>query len=566
MKIDSIDKSIYELLSGSFFKIPRFQRPYAWDKENVDEFWGDAVVEGNGDYFIGSIVTYNDGDSRAIVDGQQRITTIILLLCALRDAFNSADLKNEAQGIQALIERKDIDNKLRYVLRTETSYPFFQEHILRPGDPEGLPVAEGPEEAALRQAFDLLTEKVSTVVQAAEGNASLNKTKKQRKIEKDLKSIRDGILALNLISVELDNEDDAYIIFETLNTRGKDLTPGQLVKNHFTKHIKQDNKDVDFVRDNWQELCRILESSRADIDVDSFLLHYWLSKHDYVPQKKLFKSFKKSVTKAKAKAVLSELIEEAPTYRTIFEPAYRQSWNPEEGSIRGALDGLCTFHVRQPTPVVLAVLRAYWAKDLSRTNAERALTMIERFHFVFTAVASKSSSGGISKMYASLAQRLTSASKTDKPTIVNELRKKLQDRWPDYAEFEAGFLALRLSEAYTKNRRLVRYILGRMDQAVRKPPVNMGEMTIEHLASQANTDGVDSEHVAMVGNLCLVTKMANEKNLRDQDPAAKVAILKRESPPHLDDFYTGAGDWNNAAIEARTRALADVAFNVVWRK
>ena len=83
MKITCLDKSIAKLLTESFYRIPRFQRPYSWDRTNVEDFWKDAVVENEGQYFIGNFVVYDDKTAMGIVDGQQRLTTITLLLCAL---------------------------------------------------------------------------------------------------------------------------------------------------------------------------------------------------------------------------------------------------------------------------------------------------------------------------------------------------------------------------------------------------------------------------------------------------------------------------------------------------
>src|SRR4030042_6233456 len=122
MKINSIDRDLRELLNSAFYIIPRFQRPYSWDKENVQDFWNDAIANREDDYFIGSFVVYKIGeDSFGIVDGQQRITTITMLLCAIRDAFLVNGFVDLSEGMHGLIERKDINNRINYVLQTETS-------------------------------------------------------------------------------------------------------------------------------------------------------------------------------------------------------------------------------------------------------------------------------------------------------------------------------------------------------------------------------------------------------------------------------------------------------------
>lgn len=134
MKIESKPQDIVTLLSSGFYRIPPFQRPYSWDRENVQDFWNDAVQENRGDYFIGSMVVYKDGkQSFGIVDGQQRLTTITILLCALRKVCDREGFKSLAGGIHQLVERQTIEDKKEFVLLTDTSYPYFQQYIQKRG-------------------------------------------------------------------------------------------------------------------------------------------------------------------------------------------------------------------------------------------------------------------------------------------------------------------------------------------------------------------------------------------------------------------------------------------------
>src|SRR6266496_1273530 len=158
MQIKPVDRTISQLLESGFYKIPRFQRPYSWDKENVDDLWSDAIANEDPDYFIGSFVLFKEkehGNVYMVVDGQQRLTTLTLLLASVRNALDKLQLPNLAAGIQKLIEREDINNERRFVLQTETSYPFLQEHIQKHGAPEAKKPASGEQEA-LELAFDYL--------------------------------------------------------------------------------------------------------------------------------------------------------------------------------------------------------------------------------------------------------------------------------------------------------------------------------------------------------------------------------------------------------------------------
>lgn len=110
-----------------------------------------------------------------------------------------------------------------------------------------------------------------------------NEDKVLNKIKK-LIQLRDSLLNLNLIFVILDSEDDAYLIFETLNTRGKDLAVTDLVKNHFTKLLKSKGS-VDAAKMKWSQILETIHNSSADISSDTFIYHFWASRYDAIPLK-----------------------------------------------------------------------------------------------------------------------------------------------------------------------------------------------------------------------------------------------------------------------------------------
>lgn len=133
MIIESDDVSIGVLLKSRYLLIPRFQRPYSWERDHVTDFWNDAVIDNTEDnYFIGSMVSFKHSRYHyGIVDGQQRLTTAMILLCIIRDRLTEYGFTDEAEGLHTnFIERKNIDNKNEYILKTETSFPYFQGQIL----------------------------------------------------------------------------------------------------------------------------------------------------------------------------------------------------------------------------------------------------------------------------------------------------------------------------------------------------------------------------------------------------------------------------------------------------
>lgn len=102
VEIKPIDQTVKTLLESFFYRVPRFQRPYSWDRENVADFWNDAITSEDPDYFIGSFVVYKNAqssDTMLVVDGQQRLTTVTLLLAALRESLVQEGHVDLAKGI-----------------------------------------------------------------------------------------------------------------------------------------------------------------------------------------------------------------------------------------------------------------------------------------------------------------------------------------------------------------------------------------------------------------------------------------------------------------------------------
>jgi uncharacterized protein with ParB-like and HNH nuclease domain len=318
----------------------------SWEREHIEDFWNDSIRESSGDYFIGSMVVYEiTADTYGVVDGQQRLTTITMLLGVIREAFKNIGEESLAKGTQGMIERKDLDDELNYILQTESSYPYFHENVQKYDDSDVEDTPAKKEEEFIKKGFDTLKKLINQELKSIDESTTLTDEEKQNQKTSRLKEIRDKILDLKVIYIELGNEDDAYIIFETLNTRGKDLRVSDLVKNHLTKMLPKKNKYVDLSKDKWTEARTIIEGSEADLNMDSFLHHYWLSKYEYTTQKKLFKSLKQTVKKSNAKGFLDQILNEAKVYRESLDTSYR-NWAKEEAELRNSLNALRIFNVK----------------------------------------------------------------------------------------------------------------------------------------------------------------------------------------------------------------------------
>lgn len=567
MKISSIDKNIKSILSSNYYTIPRFQRHYSWNEENIYDFWNDTIVDSDSDYFIGSIVVFESGADRyGIVDGQQRLSTITMVLCALRNAFAKEGESGLAQAVHQLIERPDIDNKTRFVLQTETSFPYFQEHIQKFGKPSMQPKV-GEEEKDIAAAFERISKYIEDTVNSVKINPSLKQDKKAHEIQEKLVGIRDKILNLKVIFVQLDNEDDAYTIFETLNTRGKDLNVADLVKAYLTHWIPTKNAGVDTPKLLWNQVVETIEESSADLDIVVFIHHYWLSTHDYTTVKKLYKEIRKNIKKTNAKEFLDQLVNDSKIYREIHEVSFAK-WKLEEQQIKDSLDAFTVFRIRQQVPMILSVMRDYRAGLLKKKDVQEILAAIEDFHFIFTAVTSQRSSGGISQMYASAAKILACSEKPDgRIKVLKDLRSKLKKKMPSFDEFIVDFREIKYSDYFTKQKKLVQYILCHAHRDC-NPGISCdySRMTIEHLASQNQPVGssTDKEHIAQLGNLILVPDKLNSTKLGNKTFTEKRKILI-DNKVSIDEIIQKASSWGNAEIDARTAFLADLAYNKIWK-
>lgn len=568
MKIESTDQDIRTLLSSGYYRIPRFQRPYSWDRDNIQDFWNDIIKDQSADYFIGSMVVYKEGNQRyGVVDGQQRLTTITILLCVLRNFFEKLGHADLARGIQGLVERNNIENQQEFVLSTETSYPFFQDHIQKWGRPE-VDTSQLKEEDNLRNSYTQLTSLVMGAIQSIEDNTTITEREKQKQKKEVLIEIRDALLNLKIIFVKMDNEDDAYIIFETLNTRGKDLSLSDLVKNHLTKHLRNKSKSIDQTKIKWEKILETIESSSSDISTDTFIHHFWLSKYEYLPSKKIFKELKKQVTNTNARNFLDSLAKDSVIYRYIHETNYK-TWSKPEKDVRNSLDALQAFRVQQQTPCVLSLAREYENKKLKIRHLKEALFSIENFHFLFTAVTSQRSSGGISGMYASLGRRLYEAVDTQECVqIIKELKEKLRERIPDKSEFKALFPHIIYTNNFSKQRKLVKYILVNLYKHTNKNgvPTDFDSMTIEHLIPQSligKTTNYTDQIIGQLGNLILVDESTNLQ-LSEKAFSEKMQILKTSQYP-LPDELKDKTQFTHKDIDERTDLLAEVAYDTIWK-
>ncbi|QQN88395.1 DUF262 domain-containing protein [Acinetobacter variabilis] len=582
MKIDAADKDIGDILNLGYFKIPRFQRPYSWELDEVQTFWDDVVNGSTDDYFIGSMVAYQiNKPYYGIVDGQQRLTTITLMLAALRNAFFRLGNDNLAKGIHQFIERENVDYENEYILNAETSFPYFHSQIQ--AYPDEIIVSDndiGVEEQNLKNAFDRiesnLIKELTNLPLKRKYEFDKLKDKKytfsleeddQKKVTEYLRNIRDKIRSLKLVFINLDNEEDAYLIFETLNARGKDLRVSDLIKNLLLQKIKSSSKSVDKPKEAWNSIVNKLSKSGTDV-VDNYVVHYWLANREYTTEKELFAKVKKYINtdQNNAQKILNELGQYSEYYLQMLMPNSTIT-TKEMSGVRNSLNGLRIFNVRQQSSLVLALLAAYKSENITLKNLKKSLKLIEYFHFQYNAIASKRSSGSIATGYSKLALELKSVVDNDSfQKFYNNLHKHVSEKMPKFDEFDVKFKQLIYLSDQTRNRNIIKYVFTLLMEE-NNPALNLDyeSLTIEHLVSQSTLKDINlgkEQIVGGFGNLILVSTTINSNELANKSIKDKMVILRDKQYPFLQNLLEYNFKGTDQEIEARLDRLSKKVYEI----
>ena len=535
--------------------IPLFQRPYKWDRDRWQDFWRDLDACVRADdrrtHFLGAVVSTPPGAPigvarQLIIDGQQRITTLALLLAAVRDAAEGP-LRDEVQMLlvnphrtgrerlklvptqadhepyRKLVEDSEADPQTRI----GRGYRYFRDRIDQ---------ATGGDQEALRHLFE-----------RAEA-------------------------ALQVVAIWLAPEDDPYLIFESLNDRGESLTEADLVRNTALMRFEHDGADGGTQRDVydtlWQPLERVVGGPDGDErNLSKFFRHYAMTAGEdirkagtYTAVKRRFDEVEDRGGSSAVKAELSRVLRLGKDYARFLNPAAEP-----DAARRSALRTVRDVESTVTYPLLLALYDALHEGRIGEAELTAALGWVESF--VVRRLVCGIPTNALRRLFILWCKVLTAADSEPAAALkAAMLAGEKGSRWPTDRDFKEAFVT---QTQY--GRRSDRVVLRRLEEAsAHKEPAATERTTIEHVLPQTlspdwraalgeNADERHAEYVDRFGNLTLTGYNSELGNRSFADKRAQFS----ESNIRLNAEIAAAETWGPAEIDARGTLLADRAA-AIW--
>lgn len=437
------------------YSVPLFQRSYSWKKEQVEELYNDIQdTREDSEYFLGTMVFAPNIDKSkiTILDGQQRFASIFILLAALRDALEKANLPDKEiwiEEINKILYKRatpSIEKRSKLQLNKDDRL-FFEELVLNNTSIK----EEKNSHQLMKLNYEFLYSKFNNGIDASGKNY--------------VENILDVVYnKLSIIRIDVDNEVNANLLFETLNDRGLDLSAADLIKNYV---FSLAGNNLDQVSNNWDRMSEQV----GDNNISKFLRHYWISSSDFVKKENLYRSIKQKITVTKFKRFSDEIVQESTVYSNLTSPTI-EFWEDKE--IINLLNELNILRVEQVYILLLSVTQKYIDK---KDRLKRLLKVIVNFTFRYNTIAGLDPKV-LENLYGNLAIGCRSGklSHTDIIQQISELS-------PSTELFEASF-----KDYETRNRKLAKYILVKINEYMMNKERGNEELTI-------NTDNVNLEHI-----------------------------------------------------------------------
>ncbi|MCC6526980.1 MAG: DUF4268 domain-containing protein [Polyangiaceae bacterium] len=547
--MEAAECKIHRVLEGNKqFLVPHFQRPYSWGPREWDALWRDLLelVEDadSKPHFIGPIVSapahsVPEGvEKRLLIDGQQRLTTLVVLLCLIRERALAEGTPRVAERIRDLITNRHDEGSDHFKL---------------------LPTqAEDPQESDREALIHLVAggESAATPTRSGIGAAAEWFGKKLRRSDAPTVDALFWAVTskLTLVSIILDEKDNPHRIFESLNGKGRPLSQADLIRNYFFMRLPEREHERAYI-DVWRPMQRRL----GEENLTPFVRHYLTRFVGVVRETDVYGALKARVDGdgGDPLAHLRALARSSVQYEMLLRP------DRAPPTLRARLVRLNRLEVTVAYPLLLGVLEDLADGRRSELEVTELLDVLE--NFVVRRFVCAVPTHGLNKMLAPLYEQ--ASKEGDFVAAVKRSLGGSPRAYPRDDDFRTRLSSARLYGA-GERREKTKLLLERLEAASgHKEAVDLATATIEHVMPQTLTDawkehlGADweethEEYLHTLGNLTLT---AYNPELGNSPYPEK---QKRFASSHIDlnRYFEAVGRWDADAIESRAEALAGLAL------
>ena len=539
------------------FTIPIYQRTYSWTERECRQLWDDILRTGRDDkipaHFIGSVVYIQQGlyqmsnqSPFLVIDGQQRLTTILLIIIALIrhlgdtepvDGFSAEKLKN-----RYLIDPDEKGERRYKLLPTQTD----KESLLSLVESKPWPNSGS---IRIKENFEFFEREIKNL--------------------KDIKPLCKGLLKLIIVDIALDAQkgDKPQVIFESMNSTGKELSQADLIRNFILMDLEQ-KQQKELYENYWRPMEVAFGQKAYSQGFDDFMRYYLTIKTGKIPNlRKVYESFKEYFIKSQTP--IKDLIADIHTFAEYYCAIALGKEKNEK--LKKAFSGLGDLKVNVSYPFLLQVYHDYKDSLLSLDDFEKIVRMVESY--VFRRAVCDIPTNSLNKTFSAFAfkmfEKLYKKDRYLEYVKVQFLLRPSFGRFPRDEEFSSK---IQMCDLY--NFRSRRYWLNKLENYDRKEEVNINEYTAEHILPQnenlslkwQKTLGpewkkIHEKYLHTIGNLTLTgynpeyrDKFFTEK--RDMKGGFK------ESPLRLNKGLGEVEIWNENSIKKRAKQMAEKAKKV----
>ena len=534
------------------FVIPIFQRDYSWGTKQCKQLWDDVIRVGRDSmakaHFMGSVVYIGAEDMNAdvprwlVIDGQQRLTTLTLLLVALRDRLKSAPESDDLPTSEALEDRFLRNRHAKSDRRSKLA--------LRRGDHE-----------TMTALVDGKTQPSSSARRVPENYNFFV----ERLVDADLEAVWRGIGKLVIVHVSLSRgQDDPQLIFESLNSTGVDLTQADLIRNFVLMRLDEEEQSRQYL-EHWQPI-EVAFGARYRTDFDKFVRDYLtlqLRPSKQLRGDEIYHYFRTYFFRESATRTVGDILGDL---RRVGQYFVSYSLGRESNlKLKEAFARLRTL-ADVATPVILRLYDCFdRAKTLTEAQFVEAVALLESY--VFRRSVCDMQTRSLGQIFANLAYRVREAQPL--PSLKVALaRQGRSRRFPSDAEFQE---ALATRDVY--DMRHCHYLLDRLENHS-KEKIDTSGFSIEHVLPQNEDlrpewrtmlgETWKAAHGVWVHRLGNLTLTGYNSEYSDRTFADKKTIKEgfNDSPLRLNKFIREKSSWTVQEIEERGRQLAAKAAGV----